>query len=241
MPSSEEEARAAELLEKLLSDGEFRASFRRDPAGACAAFDLPELVDEFSQGAGQGKALHTLEIRESRSSLAGAFMAAASESTGAVDHLKNLHDQHLHGEAHRVVGKALTAHHLHAVGAPGVHELVDSSAGAGAGGGGGAGAVHLADTQSVQSLLENPHLALSPEAHAALVRGGADVRLVGVLDELSRDHNLRIGTLHVGHGGTGSIEILSVDGERVSQTNIAARDLANELASLDPSMRPGTS
>src|SRR5262249_34434236 len=127
--SSEEEARAAQLLEKLLTDAEFRASFRRDPAGACAAYDLPELVEEFSRGAGQGKALHTLEIRESRSSLAGAFMAAASEGTGAVGHLQNMHDQQLHGHAHRVVGKALTAHHLHAVGAPGVHELVDSTTG----------------------------------------------------------------------------------------------------------------
>ena len=160
MQSSEEEARAAELLEKLLSDGEFRASFRRDPAGACAAYDLRELADEFSRGAGPGKALHTLEIRESRSSLAGAFMAAASEGTGAAEHLRSLHDQHLHGEAHRVVGKALTAHHLHAVSAPGVHELVDS---AGSGGGTGGGAVHLADPQSVQDLLHNPHLALSPE------------------------------------------------------------------------------
>ena len=94
------------------------------------------------------------------------------------------------------------------------------------------------DPQSVEAILHNSHLTLSPEAHAALVRGGADIRLVGVLDELSKGHNLRIGTLHVGPGGAGSCEILSVDGERGSHTNIAARDLANELASLDPTLRP---
>ena len=64
---------------------------------------------------------HTLEIRESRSSLAGAFMAAASEGTGAVDHLKNLHDNHLHGQAHRVVHHALTSPKLHAIDPDNLH------------------------------------------------------------------------------------------------------------------------
>ncbi len=69
--------------------------------------------------------------------------------------------------------------------------------------------------------------------------GGADARLVSVLDDLTKEHQLRIGTLQVSHGAGGdSFDILSVDGERVSQSNIYARDLANELASLDPSLRP---
>ena len=60
--------------------------------------------------------LHTLEIRESRSSLAGAFMAAASEGTGAVDHLRRMHESsNLPGDAHRVVHKALTSPKLQAV------------------------------------------------------------------------------------------------------------------------------
>ncbi len=69
---------------------------------------------------------------------------------------------------------------------------------------------------------------------AAPTRGSSSV-----LDDLTKEHQLRIGTLQVSHGAGGdSFDILSVDGERVSQSNIYARDLANELASLDPSLRP---
>ena len=52
----------------------------------CEDVDLARVAREFS--AGSGKALHTLEIRESRSSLAGAFMAAASEGGHGVESLK---------------------------------------------------------------------------------------------------------------------------------------------------------
>ena len=230
---SSDEARAAELLERLLIDDEFRASFRRDPARACEQFDLPELATEFSGGAG-GSMFHTLEVRESRSSLAGAFMAAASEGTGAVDHLKNLHDNHLHGEAHRVVHHALTSPKLQAIDPDHLHGagLTDHLAGPGS-------SANPASSTEITTLLSNTHLTFSPEAHAALARGGADARLVSVLDDLTKEHQLRIGTLQVSHGAGGdSFDILSVDGERVSQSNIYARDLANELASLDPSLRP---
>ncbi len=230
---SSDEARAAELLERLLTDDEFRASFRRDPASACEQFDLPELATEFGGGAG-GSMFHTLEVRESRSSLAGAFMAAASEGTGAVDHLKNLHDNHLHGEAHRVVHHALTSPKLQAIDPDHLHGagLTDHLAGSGS-------SANPASSTEITTLLSNTHLTFSPEAHAALARGGADARLVSVLDDLTKEHQLRIGTLQVSHGAGGdSFDILSVDGERVSQSNIYARDLANELASLDPSLRP---
>jgi putative modified peptide len=242
VPSSEElqaaesqgaESRAAELLERLLTDDEFRASFRRDPSSACEQFDLPELATEFGGGAGASM-FHTLEIRESRSSLAGAFMAAASEGTGAVDHLKNLHDNHLHGQAHRVVHHALTSPKLHAIDPDNLHGsgLTDHLVGSGS-------SEHLASSTDITTLLHNPHLTFSPEAHAALARGGADARLVSVLDDLTKEHQLQIGTLQVSHGAGGdSFDILSVDGQRVSQSNIYARDLANELASLDPSLRP---
>ncbi len=230
---SSDEARAAELLEKLLTDDEFRASFRHDPASACEQFDLPELATEFGGGS-TASMFHTLEIRESRSSLAGAFMAAASEGTGAVDHLKNLHDNHLHGQAHRVVHHALTSPKLHAIDPDNLHGsgVTDHLAGSGS-------SAHLASSSDITTLLHNTHLTFSPEAHAALARGGADARLVSVLDDLTKQHQLQIGALQVSHGAGGdSFDILSVDGERVSQSNIYARDLANELASLDPSLRP---
>jgi cell wall-associated NlpC family hydrolase len=77
--------RAAALLERLLSDPVYRAEFRADPARACAAEGLPEVAAEL----GRGRAMQTLELRESRSSLAGVLMAAALEGASLavlVDH-----------------------------------------------------------------------------------------------------------------------------------------------------------
>jgi cell wall-associated NlpC family hydrolase len=77
--------RAAALLERLLTDPVYRAEFRADPARACAAEGLSGPAAEFNRG----RALQTLEIRESRSSLAGVLMAAALEGASLavlVDH-----------------------------------------------------------------------------------------------------------------------------------------------------------
>src|SRR3954464_834548 len=68
---------AAKLLERLLVDATFRAQFRRDPPGAGREAGLDSLAQEMSVGA--GKAMHTLDMRESKSSLAGVMMAAAME------------------------------------------------------------------------------------------------------------------------------------------------------------------
>ena len=85
MSTPEQAERAAALLERLLSDPAYRSEFRADPAGACAAEGLPEVAAQL----GRGRALETLEIRESRSSLAGVLMAAALEGASLavlVDH-----------------------------------------------------------------------------------------------------------------------------------------------------------
>jgi len=74
---------AARLIERLLSDDGFRTRFRRDPAAACHEAGLASLADEMAMGA--GKAMVTLEIRESRSSLAGVLMAAAMEGVGVYE------------------------------------------------------------------------------------------------------------------------------------------------------------
>src|SRR3954464_2328428 len=71
---------AAKLIERLLGDPAFRAEFRRDPATACRRAGLDELADEMAMGA--GKAMLTLDQRESKSSLAGVMMAAAMEGVG---------------------------------------------------------------------------------------------------------------------------------------------------------------
>jgi putative modified peptide len=74
----ERERAAAELLERLMSDPAFRAAFRVDPARALREAGLPEVADQVGP-VGPRKALETLEVRESRSSLAGAMMAAFVE------------------------------------------------------------------------------------------------------------------------------------------------------------------
>ena len=79
---------AARVIERLLVDPAFRADFRRDPATACSDAGLYELADYMAQGS--GKALHTLEIRESRSSLAGVMMAAALEGVGVFEFAKHI-------------------------------------------------------------------------------------------------------------------------------------------------------
>ena len=74
---------AAKLIERLLADPAFRDRFRRNPALACREAGLESLAEEMQLGA--GKAMHTLDIRESRSSLAGVMMAAAMEGMGVYE------------------------------------------------------------------------------------------------------------------------------------------------------------
>ncbi len=77
MATPEAEEAAARVIERLLVDPAFRADFRRDPETACREAGFDNLAAEMSYGA--GKAMYTLDIRESRSSLAGVMMAAAIE------------------------------------------------------------------------------------------------------------------------------------------------------------------
>src|SRR3954453_22555322 len=79
---------AAKLLERLLVDGSFRAQFRRHPAGACREAGLDSLAQEMSVGG--GKAMLTLDIRESKASLAGVMMAAAMEGVGIYHFTENV-------------------------------------------------------------------------------------------------------------------------------------------------------
>src|SRR3954465_998515 len=79
---------AAKLIERLLADPAFRARFRRNPAEACREAGLDELADEMSLAS--GGAMHTLDLRESRSSLAGVMMAAAMEGIGVYEFTKHI-------------------------------------------------------------------------------------------------------------------------------------------------------
>ena len=73
---ADELARSVELLERLLGDPELRRRFRSDAASVLIEAGLPELAAGIGPG---GRALMTLEMRESRSSLAGVMVAAAAE------------------------------------------------------------------------------------------------------------------------------------------------------------------
>ncbi len=73
---TDELERSVELLERLLGDPQLRRRFRNDAATVLAEAGLPELAAGLGHG---GRALMTLEMRESRSSLAGVMVAAAAE------------------------------------------------------------------------------------------------------------------------------------------------------------------
>ena len=129
--TEDENALAGRLIERLLVDPVFRAEFRRDPAGACVAAGLPGLAGELGGGGG----METLELRESRSSLAGVVMAAAveglsvAEAQAFVEHgVKGLHGvrvpgrlghgvrvpsevQKVRGLEHRAVGRVHRLEH----------------------------------------------------------------------------------------------------------------------------------
>src|ERR1700742_3867635 len=81
--TDDENALAGRLIERLLVDPVFRGEFRRDPVGACVAAGLPGLARELGVGVGSG--METLELRESRSSLAGVVMAAAGEGLSVAE------------------------------------------------------------------------------------------------------------------------------------------------------------
>src|SRR3954463_14604845 len=75
---------AAALIQRLLEDPVLRDRFRRDPAGTLREAGLGEIADEVPREP-DGKLMQTLDIRESRSSLAGAMMAAAVEGFGVYE------------------------------------------------------------------------------------------------------------------------------------------------------------
>ena len=69
------------LLERLLGDPGFRASFRRDPEAATRDAGFEDLADEIAEQ-GPQQPLEPLDVRESRSSVAGVMFAAAIEGLG---------------------------------------------------------------------------------------------------------------------------------------------------------------
>jgi hypothetical protein len=195
---------AARLVERVLSDAAFRARFRRDPAGAADEAGLDPIT-----ATAVHPALETLDLRESKSSLAGALMAAAVE------------------------GLAL-------------YEVVDH------GGLGPASAEAAVGARPAGDLavLHDPNIHLDASGAADLRAGRIDPRIVAILEQVSKRHQIGVSALlsdHAARTTTGSlsnhhfgraVDIATVDGRPVSPSNEAARKLAAALLRLDPRLRP---
>jgi len=95
----DETERSAALIEQLLADPALRASFRADPTSVLRAHGLARLADGLGSGP---KALVTLELRESRSSLAGVMVAAAAEGVDAAHVAEHLAPALEHDASHAI-------------------------------------------------------------------------------------------------------------------------------------------
>jgi hypothetical protein len=109
---SEQHQRSVALIEQLLEDRELRRKFRADPAAVLSEHGLADLAPGLQ---GSGHALRTLEVRESRSSLAGVMMAAAAEGVDAV-HLAERALPTLERDAGRSFDRLLSSLHHHGSG-----------------------------------------------------------------------------------------------------------------------------
>jgi len=297
VPPPEGNAQVAKLIEHLLTDPEFRARFRREPIAVCHEFGLLDVAEELEQS---GKALHTLELRESKSSLAGVLMAAAAEGVGVAEFARYVHGSRslspdAAGAAHRALSSpgvaappadgnvvvpaseaspaapvaadapapvpadtpapaaadtpapaapsassapALLDQHApvaqqapapdpssapqHAQSAPVGTASAADAAGAGSG-----------SSSAADQLLHNPRMQFSTAAQADLAAGTPDPRVVSALTTVAEQHDIAISAVK-----NGGFDISSVDGHPVDASNIGARDLAEALGALPPSVRP---
>src|SRR3954452_2014831 len=102
---------SALLIERLLGDAGFRERFQRDPVAAFREAGIDGPHEELASTA--GRAMETLEIRESRSSLAGVMIAAAIEAlavSGLAEHAAAATpaDAHVHAARASSVDQAPT-------------------------------------------------------------------------------------------------------------------------------------
>jgi hypothetical protein len=210
------------LLERLLADPEFRARFRSDPRAAAeeAGFELPDAL------ANGGDPMLTLDGRESKSSFAGALMAAAVEGIG----LYELGQHVLPG-----------VEDAQAAGTPTHHWDAAEFGREGTGG---------SPTPETLDLLKNHNVTFDADGIADMKAGRIDPRIVSVLDAVAEKHKITISAMVSDHdkftaGGSISnhyygraVDIATVDGRPVSPGNLAARQLAVALTSLPASIRP---
>jgi cell wall-associated NlpC family hydrolase len=261
---TEEHERAAELIAMLLRDPSARASFRRSPAEMCRDHGLEEVAAEL---AGRDGALQTLDVRESRSSVAGVLIAAAAEGVAFFAFVDNAHADG--GSVSPDVAKivALTRPHIAAVvpdgngggGADAVAQADATPSGAAAGEPVATGTPDAPPVDSGGQPPPEPPPEPAPDAVPEVAAPAAapdllhDPRLsltdsaeqaLGAAGPTSRTAQIMTSllerhTISVGAvAPDGSFTIMMVDGAPVGPANIAARDLAQELTALDPALRP---
>jgi hypothetical protein len=194
----------ARLIERVLSDPAFRARFRKDSAAAAREVGLGPDAATAAQ-----PALETLEIRESKSSLAGALMAAAAEGVGLYELLD-------HGGLGSGVAEAAVQHPP-----GGVLELLDNRN------------VQF-DAAGVADLRSGR---MDPRIVTILDAVGKHHRIT--VSALISDHDVHTanGSVSNHHYGRAA-DIATVDGQPVTPGNKAAHRLALALLKLDPRLRP---
>jgi cell wall-associated NlpC family hydrolase len=261
---SEEHERAAELIAMLLRDPAARASFRQKPAEMCRVHGLDDVADELT---GRDGALQVLDVRESRSSVAGVLLAAAAEGVAFFAFVEESHAAgggggDLSPDVAQIV--ALTRPQMPAVvstgnggGAADVLTPADAAPGGGAppvdeppaggtveppeGSGGTPPPEPGVDAvPEVAAPPAAPDLLHDPRLSLSETAEGA----LAAAGPDSRTSEILTSLLahHTVTVGTispdGSFTITMVDGSPVAPANIAARDLAQELSALDPAIRP---
>jgi hypothetical protein len=217
---------AQRLLARLLADADFRARFEADPAAAARAAGFSRFAEDLA--AADVAPPRALDVRESRSSLAGALVAAAAEGFALLE-----------GGGGRIFGID-EAYAAAPAGDPGRWDP-DWFGMTGSGG---------PMTPETEALLNNENVTFEPAGIGDLTAGRIDPRVVAVLTEVSKEHDLVVTCMSSDHpmntaGGSISnhyygrgIDIGSVDGKSVNAGNAVAREVAEELAKLDPSIRP---
>src|SRR4051794_13785880 len=195
---------AANLLERLLTDQGFRARFRADPVGASRQAGLEEVADEMAIAG--GKAMDTLDGRESRSSLAGVLMAAALEGVGIYDFGRDVLP-HI-ADIPEAVGQVLSRLEVPAAAAS-VEPPASSDAGefpaitpeqaadhhpAAAAAALAASDARASGNASLEALalLHNRNVTFDSNGAADMKSGRMDPRIVSVLGAISRHHKIAI-------------------------------------------------
>jgi hypothetical protein len=210
------------LLARLLKDAAFRERFRADPEEAAREADI-----ELPEGFAAGESRKTLDGRESKSSFAGALMAAAVEGIGLFEL-----GQHVF----------TGAEDAHAATTPASAHVDPAEYGETGTGG--------PPSPETLDLLHNHNVAFDADGIADLNAGKVDPRVVSVLEDISKQHRISISALVSDHsklttGGTVSnhyygraVDISMVDGRPVGPGNLAARRIAVALLKLPASVRP---